>query len=79
MLILVIQFISKLLKTKTNSQYLIGYLDKAIGPLLLTLAKMSGYVKIFNVEDRINKLMFFRIEDEQILESIKLLGLRLKI
>ena len=69
MLILVIQFISKLLKTKTNSQYLIGYLDKAIGPLLLTLAKMSGYVKIFNVEDRINKLMFFRIEDEQILEN----------
>ena len=27
-------FISKLVKTKTNSKYLIGYFDKALGPLV---------------------------------------------
>ena len=37
--------ISKLVKTKTNSKYLIGYLDKAIRPLVLIIPKMSGHVK----------------------------------
>ena len=37
---------SKLVKTKTNSKYLIGYLDKVIRPLVLIMPKMSGYVKI---------------------------------
>ena len=32
---------SKLVKTKTNSKYLIGYFDKAIRPLVLTMPKMS--------------------------------------
>ena len=39
--------ISKLVKTKTNSIYLIGYLDKSIIPLVLIMPKMSGYVKTF--------------------------------
>ena len=34
-------FISKLVKTKTNSKYLIGYLDKDIRPLVLIMPKMS--------------------------------------
>ena len=38
--------ISKLIETKTNSKYLIGYLDKLIRPLILILLKMSGYVKL---------------------------------
>ena len=38
--------ISKLIETKTNSKYLIGYLDKLIRPLILILPKMSGYVKL---------------------------------
>ena len=59
--------ISKLVKTKTNSKYLIGYLDKAIRPLVLIIPKMSGYVKTFKVEDKINKLMSFRINDEKLL------------
>ena len=33
--------ISKLVKTKTNSMYLIGYLDKIIRPLVLLMPKMS--------------------------------------
>ena len=43
--------ISKLVKTKTNSKYLVGYLDKSIKPLVLIMPKMSGYVKTFKVKD----------------------------
>ena len=39
--------ISKLIETKINSKYLIGYSDKAITPLVLVMPKMSGYVKTF--------------------------------
>ena len=64
--------ISKLVKTKTNSKYLIGIkFDKAIRPLVLIMPKMSGYVKIFKVEDKNSKLMSFRIDDEKLLEKYK--------
>ena len=63
--------ISKLAKTETNSNYLIGYLDKDVRQLVLIMPKMSGYVKKFKVEDKINKLMSFRIDDEKILEKYK--------
>ena len=42
---------SKLVKTKTNSKYCIGYLDKAIKLLVLIMPKMSGYVKTFKVKE----------------------------
>ena len=45
--------ISKLVKTKTSSKYLVGYLDKDISPPVLIMPKMSGYVKTFRVEDKI--------------------------
>ena len=45
--------ISKLIKTKTNSKYLIGSLDKDTRPLVLLMPKMSGYVKTFKAEDKI--------------------------
>ena len=60
---------SKLVKTKTNSKYLIGYLDKDIRPLDLIMPKRSGYVKTFKVEDKNNKLMSFRIDDEKLLKK----------
>ena len=41
----------KLFKRKTNSNYLIGYSDKAIRPFVLIKLKMSWYVKTFKVED----------------------------
>ena len=68
--------ISKLVKTKTNSKYLIGIkFDKAIRPLVLIMPKMSGYVKTFKVKDgdkdKNNKLMSFRIDDEKLLEKYK--------
>ena len=43
--------ISKLVKTKTNSKYLIRYLDKTIRPLVLKMPAMSGYVKAFKVKE----------------------------
>ena len=67
--------ISKLVTTKTNSKYLVGYLVKAIRPLVLIMLKMSGYVKTFHVKhggkDKNNKLMSFRIDDEKLLEMYK--------
>ena len=50
--------VSKLVETKTNSNYMIGIkFDKAIRSLILIMPKMSGYVKTSKVEDKINKLM----------------------
>ena len=43
--------ILKLVETKTNFKYLIGYLDKAIRPLVLILPKTSRYVKTSKVKD----------------------------
>ena len=67
--------ISKLVKTKTNSKYLIGYLDKIIRPLVLVLPKKSGYVKTFKVKDgdkhKNSKLMSIHINDEKLLEKDK--------
>ena len=55
--------VSKLIKTKTNSKYLIGYSDEVRQPLVLTLPKMSGYVKTFKVKngdkDKNNKLISY--------------------
>ena len=56
--------ISKLVKTKLNSKYLIGHLDKDIKPLILIMPKMSGYVKTFKVKDKNNILTSLRIDDE---------------
>ena len=61
----------KLVKTRTNSKYLVGYLDKDIRPLVLIMPKMSGYVKTFKVEYKINDLISFRIDDEKLLENYK--------
>ena len=63
--------ISKLIKAKTNSKYLIGYLDQVTRPLVLILPRMSGYVKTFKVKDKNNKLMPFCIDDEKLLEKYK--------
>ena len=63
--------ISKLVKTKTNSKYLNGYLDKTIRKLVLIMPKMSRYVKTFGVKDGNDKLMSFRIDDDKLLEKHK--------
>ena len=63
--------ISKLVKTKTNSKYLIWYSDKATRPLALIMSKMTGYVKTFKIEDKNNKLKSFSIYDKKLLEKHK--------
>ena len=67
--------ISELFETKTNSKYLIGYLDKVIRPLVLILPKMIRYVKTFKVKDgdkdKSNKFMSFVIYYEKLLEKYK--------
>ena len=61
--------ILKLVKRKTKFKYLIGIkFDKAMRPLVLVMPKMSWYVKVFNVGDRINKLMPFHKDDEKLLQ-----------
>ena len=42
--------ISKLVETKTNSKYLIGYLDKAMRPLVLITPKMSGILRYLKLK-----------------------------
>ena len=60
--------ISKLVKTKINFKYLIGYLDKVLKVLVLIMPKLSGYVKTFKGKDedkdKKDKLMSFHINDE---------------
>ena len=58
---------------------MIGYLDKTIRPLVLITPNMSGYVKTFKVKEVNIKLIYFRIEDEKVLEKYKYIGLGLKI
>ena len=55
------------------SKLMTGYLDNDIRPLLLIMPKMSGYVKTLKVEDEINNLMSFRIDDEKLLEKYKVI------
>ena len=67
--------ISKLIETKTNSKYLIGYFGKVIEPLFLILPKLSGYVKTCKVKDedkcKNNNLMSVRIDDYKPLKKHK--------
>ena len=74
--------ISKLVKTKSNCKYLIGYLDKVIRALVLLLPQMSGYVNTFKVKDddkdKHNKLMSFRINNEKLLEKYKTIWTKMK-
>ena len=63
--------ISKLAKIKTNSKYLIGYLDKVIRPLVLIMPKMSGYVQTFKVKEEDNKLI--SIDDVNLFELFLLI------
>ena len=74
--------IPKLVKTKTNSKYLIGYSDKDITSLALIIPKMSGYVKIFKVidrdKDKNHKLLSFLINDEKLLEKCKAICIKIE-
>ena len=55
--------ISKLAKTKTNSKYLIGYLDNVISTSFFIMSKISGFKEKDGDKDKSNKLMSFSIDD----------------
>ena len=42
------------------------------------MPKMRGYVKKFNVEDKISKLMFFRIDNGKLLEKYEAIWIKIK-
>ena len=68
--------ISKLVKTKINSKYLIRIkFEKVIRPLFSIIPELSGYAKTFKAEggdkDKNYKLISFRIDDEKLLEKHK--------
>ena len=70
--------ISKLVQTKTNSKYLIGYLDKTTRPLVFIMPKMSGNVKTFKVKERNNKLVSFCINNEKLLQKYEAIWTNIK-
>ena len=51
MLMLMICLCQKIIKIKSNSMYLIGYLNKVVRPLVLILPKRNKYIKNLNVRD----------------------------
>ena len=65
--------ISKLVATKNNSKYLIGYLDEVIRPLVLLLSKMSEHFKTFKDKggdkNKNNKLMSLRIDGDKLFKN----------
>ena len=64
--------ISKSVKTKTNSTYLIGIKsDKTIRPLVLTMPKTYRYIMTSKDKEGDNKLMSFHTNDEKLFEKYK--------
>ena len=65
----------KQLSQNQLNQKLIGYLDKAIRPLVLIMPKIYGYLKAFKVKDedkdKNNKLMSFHMDEDKLLEKYK--------
>ena len=61
---------------------MIAYLDKAKRVLVLIMSKMIGYVKTFKFKDRgkdkNNKLMYFRIDNEKLLEKYKAIWIKIE-
>ena len=41
---------SKLVEIKTNSAYLVWYLDKVVRPFILIMPKLSGYLRHFKLK-----------------------------
>ena len=64
--------------SKFNFKYLIGYLDKDIRPLVLIMPNRSAYVKKFRAENKICKLMSFRLADKQLLPKYKAIWANIK-
>ena len=82
MLMFIIQLPRNQLKLKTNSKYLVEYLDEAIRPLVLIMPKRNGYAKAFKIKeghkDKDSELTLSVQIMRSYQKSIKLFGLRVK-
>ena len=67
--------ISKLIQTKNNFKYLIGYLDEIIKLLVLVLPKVTVCFKTFKGNN--NKLICLRIDDGKLKEKYKAIWTRI--
>ena len=66
--------VSKLVETRNNSIFMIGYLDEVIKPLILSISQMYRYVKTFKGKSGNNKncnLISLHINDNNLLERCK--------
>ena len=67
--------ISKLVDTNNNSTYLIEYLGEVTTPLVLTLPKLSEYIKTFKdkggEKKKNNKLLSLSTDNDKLLEKYK--------
>ena len=70
--------ISKLVDTKTNSKFLIRFLDKAIKLLVLVLPKMVDMLKHLKVKMKTIKLMSFSINENELLEKYQAIWTKIK-
>ena len=60
-----------MVKKEFDSNYFIGYLDKTIRLLVLIIPKINGCVKTSKVKGGNGKLIFFRTDDQKLLEKSK--------
>ena len=74
------------MKAKTNSKYCIGYLDKAVRPMVLIMPKISGYLKLSRnlklkkeIKTKPLNSCLFVMPIRNYWKNIKLFQLRLKI
>ena len=68
--------VSKLVETRNNSIFMIGYLDEVIKPLILSISQMYRYVKAIKGKSGNNKnyiLMSLHINDNNLLEKYKII------
>ena len=72
------KFYEAKIPVKPNSKYLTGYLDKDIRSLVLVMPKMMGYVDTFKVGDKNIKLMSFRIDNEKLFETYKIICINIE-
>ena len=68
--------ISKLIETKNNSWYMIGYFYGAINPFVLIFPKMSRYVGSF--KNMNNELVSFHIDGDKQLKKYKTIWNRIE-
>ena len=73
---------SKLVRARTDSNNLIGYLDKVMRPLDLVFLKTNWYIKTIKFKDgdkdKNKKFTSLRIDDRKLLEKYKTISIKVE-